>query len=68
MITIIAAVSKNKVIGDDNKLIWHLPEDLKRFKKLTSGNVVVMGRKTHLSIGKALPNRLNIILSNNNEK
>jgi len=63
MITIIAAVSKNKVIGDDNKLIWHLPEDLKRFRKLTSGNVVVMGRKTHLSIGKVLPNRLNIILS-----
>ena len=63
MITIIAAISKNGVIGDDNKLIWHLPEDLKRFKKLTSGNVVVMGRKTHESIGKALPNRLNIILS-----
>jgi len=63
MISIIVAMSKNRVIGKDNKLIWHLPEDLKRFRKLTSGNVVVMGRKTHLSIGKVLPNRLNIILS-----
>jgi len=63
MITLIVAVSKNGVIGNDNKLIWHLPEDLKRFKKLTTNNVVVMGRKTHESIGKALPNRLNVILS-----
>jgi dihydrofolate reductase len=65
MITLIVAVSKNGVIGDDNKLIWHLPEDLKRFKNLTSGNVVVMGRKTHESIGKVLPNRLNVILTRN---
>lgn len=63
MITIVVAVSKNGVIGNDNKLIWHLPEDLKRFKKLTSDNVVVMGRKTHESIGKSLPNRLNVILT-----
>ena len=65
MITLVVAVSKNGVIGDDNKLIWHLPEDLKRFKKLTTGNVVVMGRKTHESIGRVLPNRLNVIMSNN---
>lgn len=65
MITLIVAVSKNGVIGDDNKLIWHLPEDLKRFRKLTTNQVVVMGRKTHESIGRALPNRLNVIMSNN---
>jgi dihydrofolate reductase len=63
MMTLVVAVSRNGVIGDGNKLIWHLPEDLKRFKQLTQGNVVVMGRKTHESIGKVLPNRLNVILS-----
>lgn len=63
MIKIIAAVSKNNVLGDDNKLIWSLPNDLKRFKKLTSGNTVVMGRKTYESIGKPLPNRRNIIIT-----
>jgi dihydrofolate reductase len=65
MITLIVAKSKNGVIGNDNKLIWHLPEDLKRFRKLTTNQVVVMGRKTHESIGRALPNRLNVIVSNN---
>ena len=63
MINIIVAVSQNGVIGKDNKLIWHLPEDLKRFRKLTDGQVVVMGRKTHESIAKSLPNRLNVILT-----
>jgi len=63
MINLIVAVSKNGVIGKENQLPWHLPEDLKHFKKLTTGNVVVMGRKTHQSIGKPLPNRLNVILS-----
>jgi dihydrofolate reductase len=63
MINIIVASSKNRVIGKDNQLPWNLPEDLKHFKKLTTGNVVVMGRKTHQSIGKPLPNRLNVILS-----
>ena len=63
MITLIAAVSKNGVIGIDNKLPWTLPEDLKRFKKLTTGKVVLMGRKTFESIGKPLPNRTNVILS-----
>lgn len=65
MITIVVAVSSNGVIGNDNKLIWHLPKDLKRFKEITTGKAVVMGRKTHESIGRVLPNRLNVILSNN---
>lgn len=65
MISIVVAMSKNRVIGIDNKLPWHLPEDLKRFKNLTTNNVVVMGRKTHLSIGKPLPKRLNVILTRN---
>lgn len=63
MISIIAAVSKNGVIGVDNKLPWDLPEDLKRFKELTTGNVVIMGRKTYESIGKPLPNRINIVVT-----
>lgn len=63
MIRIIVAMSKNRVIGDSNKLIWSLPTDLKRFKKLTSGSTVVMGRKTYESIGKPLPNRRNIIIT-----
>ena len=63
MITLIAACSKNRVIGKDNKLIWHVPGDLKRFKELTSGHTVLMGRKTFESIGRPLPNRRNIILS-----
>lgn len=63
MIRIIAAISKNRVLGDDNKLIWSLPNDLKRFKKLTTNNVIVMGRKTYESIGKPLPNRRNIVIT-----
>jgi dihydrofolate reductase len=64
MISIVVATSENNVIGRENKLIWHIPDDLKRFRKITTGGVVVMGRKTHLSIGRVLPNRLNVILSN----
>lgn len=56
-------MSKNRVIGDSNTLIWHLPEDLKRFKQLTTGNAIVMGRKTYESIGRPLPNRRNIIIT-----
>ena len=67
MIKIIVAISKNRVIGNDNKLIWKLSNDLKRFKELTTGHPVVMGRKTFESIGKALPNRRNIIITRNNE-
>ena len=64
-IKLICAISKNNVIGNENKLPWNLSEDLKRFKKLTSNNLVVMGRKTFDSIGRPLPNRKNIVLSNN---
>ncbi len=61
--TIIVAVSDNGVIGKDNRLLWHLNGDMKRFKALTTGHTIVMGRNTFLSIGKALPNRRNIVLS-----
>ena len=59
----IAAMSLNRVIGAGNKIPWHLPEDFKWFKQLTTGNVIVMGRKTFESIGRPLPNRETIILS-----
>lgn len=62
-LTLIAAMAQNRVIGDNNSLIWHFPEDLKRFKKLTSGHHIIMGRKTFESVGKPLPNRTNIIIS-----
>jgi len=62
-ITIIVAVSENGVIGNDNKLIWHLPTDLKHFKGMTSGHHIIMGRKTYDSVGRALPNRTNIVVS-----
>jgi dihydrofolate reductase len=65
MITIIAAIGKNRELGKDNDLIWHLPNDLKRFKKVTSGHDVIMGRKTFESLGKPLPNRTNIIITRN---
>jgi len=61
----IVAHDKNKLIGGNNKLLWHIPEDLKRFKKITTNSVVVMGRKTYESIGKPLPNRINVILTKN---
>jgi dihydrofolate reductase len=64
MISIIAAVSANGVIGVNNTLPFHYPEDLKQFKKLTSGSTVIMGRKTFESIGKPLPNRNNVVVSN----
>jgi len=63
MIKIIVAISNNRVIGDSNKLIWHLPSDLKRFKEITGGHPIVMGRKTYQSIGRPLPNRRNIIIT-----
>jgi dihydrofolate reductase len=65
MVTIIAAVAKNNALGKNNKLIWHLPADLKRFKQVTSGHYVIMGRKTFESLGKPLPNRTNVIISRN---
>jgi dihydrofolate reductase len=63
MIKLIVAISKNRIIGDSNKLIWHLPADLKRFKEITGGHSIVMGRKTYESIGRPLPNRRNIIIT-----
>jgi dihydrofolate reductase len=63
MIKIIVAMSENRVIGNNNELIWKLSSDLKRFKDLTTNNPVVMGRKTYESIGRPLPNRRNIIIS-----
>lgn len=64
MITIIAAVARNRAIGFQNKLIYWLPDDLKRFKALTTGHTIVMGRKTFESLPKgALPNRRNVVLS-----
>lgn len=62
-ISMIAAMAKNRVIGADNAMPWHLPADLKHFKKTTLGKPIIMGRKTYTSIGKALPGRLNIVVS-----
>jgi dihydrofolate reductase len=59
----IAAMSENRVIGAGNKIPWHLPEDFKWFKQMTTGQIIVMGRKTFESIGKALPNRDTVVLS-----
>ncbi|GAB1392470.1 dihydrofolate reductase [Rhodocyclaceae bacterium] len=68
MITLIAAVARNGVIGKDNSLPWHLPEDLKHFKQLTTGHTVIMGRKTWESLPerfRPLPGRLNIVVTRN---
>jgi dihydrofolate reductase len=59
----VVAMSRNRVIGRDNALPWHAPEDLKRFKRLTTGRPVIMGRKTFASIGRPLPKRLNIVVT-----
>ena len=68
MITLIAAVAKNGAIGNENKLIYWLPDDLKRFKALTTGHTIVMGRRTFESLPKgALPNRRNVVLSRNRQ-
>jgi len=63
MITVMAAIADNNALGKDNQLIWHLPGDLKRFKKMTLNHAVIMGRKTFDSLGKPLPNRINIIIT-----
>lgn len=63
MLNLILAVAKNGVIGHKGKLPWDFPEDLQRFKRITSGHTVIMGRKTYDSIGRALPNRRNIVVS-----
>jgi dihydrofolate reductase len=63
MISIITAMTRERVIGDNNKLPWHIPEELKLFRRITSGHTVIMGKRTFESIGKPLPNRNNIVLS-----
>ena len=63
MITLIAAVAENNALGKDNQLLWHLPDDFKRFKSVTSGHHIIMGRKTFESFPKPLPNRTHIIIS-----
>lgn len=65
MLTIIAAVAKNNAIGKDNKLLWYLPEDLKRFKEITTGHTIIMGRKTFQSLPKILPDRHHIVITRN---
>ena len=65
MLSIIVAKSRNNIIGKNNELIWHLPADLKRFKELTTGHNIIMGRKTFESLGRVLPNRKHIIFSQN---
>jgi len=67
IISIIVAVAENGGIGLNNKMLWHLPDDLKRFKRLTMDKPVIMGRKTFESIGKPLPGRVNIIISQNED-
>ncbi|MCJ7839178.1 MAG: dihydrofolate reductase [Burkholderiales bacterium] len=64
-ICLIAALAANRVIGNNNKLPWHLPADLKRFKSLTMGHPLVMGRKTFESIGRPLPGRRNLVVTRN---
>ena len=65
MISLIVAHAVHNVIGFHNKMPWHIPNDLKNVKELTSGNTIVMGRKTYESLGKALPNRRNVVLTRN---
>ncbi len=63
MLKILVAFDENRVIGKNNALIWHIPADLKRFKALTTGHVIIMGRKTFESIGRPLPNRTTVVIS-----
>jgi dihydrofolate reductase len=66
-VSIVAAMASNRVIGRDGTTPWHLPDDLRRFRRLTLGRPVLMGRKTHESIGRPLPDRLNIVLTTNRD-
>ena len=61
--SVIVAVAENGVIGDQNRLLWHIAEDLRRFKAITSGHPVIMGRKTWESLGRPLPNRTNVVIT-----
>jgi len=64
-VNIIASIGENRALGKKNQLLWHISEDLKRFKKITLGHPIIMGRKTYESIGRPLPGRLNIIITRN---
>lgn len=66
MVSLIVAMSQNNVIGDKNKLLWNLKEDMVRFKNITTGHPILMGRKTYESIGRPLPNRTNIVVTRGN--
>lgn len=68
MLSIIVAIAKNHIIGSNNQLLWNIPEDMKRFREITTGHTVMMGKRTFDSIGKPLPNRKNIVLAQENEK
>ncbi|RKQ37617.1 dihydrofolate reductase [Oceanobacillus halophilus] len=63
MLSLLVAMDKNRIIGANNDLPWHLPNDLKFFKQKTTGHTIIMGRKTFQSIGRALPNRRNVVLT-----
>ena len=63
MVSIIVALAENRVIGDKNSLLWHITEDMKFFRRTTSGHPVIMGRKTYDSLGRPLPNRTNVVIS-----
>lgn len=63
LISAVVALSENRAIGKNNQLLWHLPADLAHFKQITTGKPIVMGRKTYQSIGRPLPNRSNVILT-----
>lgn len=67
IVSMIVATAENNAIGKENKLLWHLPADLKHFKTITSGHTIIMGRKTFDSVGKPLPNRRNIIITRKKE-
>lgn len=67
MISVIVAVASNGIIGGGNNMLWHITEDLRRFKRITSGHPVIMGRKTFEAIGKPLPGRLNIVITRQKE-
>lgn len=63
IVTIVVAIAENYAIGKNNRLLWHMPADLRHFKQITTGHTVIMGRKTYDSVGKPLPNRRNIIVT-----
>ncbi|HPF11991.1 MAG TPA: dihydrofolate reductase [Flavobacteriaceae bacterium] len=67
MITLIAAAGERNELGKDNELVWHLPDDFKRFKQLTTGHCIIMGRKTFESFPKPLPNRTHIVITRNTD-